>query len=56
MRYAIIADIHANLEAVLSTLDEEQGTVDFYTKLGWVANGRYVDRDGHAWVRMTRPL
>lgn len=41
---------------VLSTLAEERGAADFYTRLGWVVSGRYVDRDGHAWVRMTQPL
>lgn len=42
--------------AALSTLAEERGAADFYTRLGWVVSGRYVDRDGHAWVRMTQTL
>ena len=41
---------------VLSTLAEERGAADFYSRLGWVESGRYIDRDGHAWVRMTQPL
>lgn len=41
---------------VLSTLAEERGAADFYARLGWVESGRYVDRDGQPWVRMTQPL
>ena len=41
---------------VLSTLAEARGAANFYTRLGWVVSGRYVDRDGHALVRMTQPL